>query len=168
MVTIPIVLPKYLRQWIVFTTGSEKEISFPKGSPFNSFLRVFLRHKREREKFVPVSDNTVNIVVPKFPGKDPDYHNYLPDKAQKALAELIRDWFDAELFRSMSLFDKNCTPKRRQEFLLLWMEENGIETDDRNFNAVNKRLQLLRSRALDRNRKKTAYHSKKLLKSNSK
>lgn len=165
MVTFPIVLPTYLRQWLVFTTGSEKEIFFPKGSPFNAFLRVYLRHKRERESFAPADQDAVNIVIPKFPGKDPMYHNYLPEKARQAFVNLIRDWFDVELFRSMSLFDKNCTPKRRQEFLLLWMEENGIDPDDRNFCAVNKRLQLLRQRAFDRSRKKRAYASRKVIKS---
>lgn len=162
MITFDISLPAYLKQWLIHSTGGSSTVKFPKGSPFNAFLRVFLRKKREREAWIPASEGVLKIVVPKFPGKDPAYDNFLPHKAMKAFIDLIRDNFDAELFRDMSAFDRQCAPKMRQSILLAWMDDHGIETDDRNFCAVTKRLQILRARAFDRERKKRRYAEKKL------
>lgn len=156
-ITFSFVLPTYLKQWLIHTMGGDIPVRFPKGSAFSSFLRVFLRHKREREVWTPPGPDAVEIVVPKFPGKDPMYHNYLPLKAQVALGELIRDAFDVQLFREMSAFG-NATRKREgSKILTVWMEENGIEVTDTNWCAVAKRLQILRTRASDRERKKLAY-----------
>lgn len=163
MITFEIILPEYLRQWLVFATGGAEPVQFPKGSPFNSFLRIFLRHKREREVWLPKSEGMLSVVVPKFPGKDPLYHNYMPAKPMKAFVELIRDSFDAALFKDMSQFDRQCSPKLRQKFLECWMDENGIDITDRNFCAVNKRLQILRARAFDRDRKRMKYQKNKSL-----
>lgn len=161
MITFDLALPQYLRQWLIHSTGGSVPVRFPKGSPFNSFLRVFLRNKREREAWIPASEGMLQIVVPKFPGKDPAYNNFLPAKSMKAFTDLIRDSFDAALFRDMSAFHRQCAPKMRQTLLLAWMDDHGIETDDRNFCAVNKRLQILRERAFDRERKKRRYAEKK-------
>ncbi|MDE6791786.1 MAG: hypothetical protein K2J48_01700 [Muribaculaceae bacterium] len=162
MITIGLKMPDYLRQWLVDANGGSQPVSFPKGSPFNSFLRVFLRNKRERiEEPDFEADQEVQITVPSFPGKDPYSFNWLPAKARKQFAELIREYFDAELFNDMSRFDIVSRRKQRSELLILWMEQHGIEPTDKNFCAVNKRLQLLRQRATDRTRKRLEYQKKK-------
>ena len=157
-ITFALELPPYLRQWLAFAMGGAP-VAFPRGSAFNSFLRVFLRHKRESENFLQSSPDDIRIIVPKFPGKDPVYHNFLPLRARKALAELIRDAFDVQLFRELNAF-RNVS-RKQNEVVMLWMEENGIEVDDRNYCSVIKRLQLLRSRQSDRERKRRQYAGKK-------
>ena len=94
-------------------------MTFPKGSAYSSLLRVFLRHKREREVWTPPGPESVQIVVPKFPGKDPVYHNYLPMKAQHALSELIRDSFDVQLFKEMGSFEHATQKKKGAAILTL-------------------------------------------------
>lgn len=141
--------------------GGEIPVNFPKGSVFMSFLRVFLRHKRERESYTPPGPDTVKVTVPKFPGKDPVYYNYLPKGAQVELTNLVREDFDVQLYRDMGVFDNATQKKRCNELLSLWMEENGIEVNDKNWNAVAKRLQILRRRAYDRERKRNDYNGRK-------
>lgn len=158
-VTFRIELPDYLRQWLIFVMGGVTPVRFPKGSPFSSFLRVFLRNKREREDFVQISPSSVDIVIPKFPGKDPKYDNYLPARARKDLEGLVRDAFDARLFAEV--VSLRNVGRRINDIVMTWMDENGIECTDRNYESVIKRLKILRARENDRIRKRLAYQRKK-------
>ena len=154
MVTISIELPEYLGQWLVNAMGGREPVVFPKGSAFNSFLRVFLRNKRESDRVIIDSGSGVRIVVPHFPGKDPESYNYLPHNARESFVSLIRDSFDVELFTEMSSFPTATQKRKGAELLNLWMEAHGIDLTDRNTCAVLKRLQLLRRRSRDRERKR--------------
>lgn len=151
-------LPEYLRQWLVNAMGGEEPVRFPKGSAYTSFLRVFLRHKREREKWSD-EPGAVRIVIPKFPGKSPEVHNYLPQRSEKALEQLVRDHFDTQLFTELVSFAN--IGRRRTDVLYAWMEDNGIEVNDRNTNAVLKRVQILRTRMRDRERKRSKNREQK-------
>ncbi len=149
---INVVLPPYLKQWLINTTGGTEPIRFAKGSPYNSFLREYIRHKRECEKFTPWTPDCVRIVVPHFPGKSPEYYNYLSPSAAKAFEEMVRDFFDGELARVVRAF-KNIG-KCRYHLLTAWLEDHGIEVDDRNTCAVLKRWQLIQSRITATERQK--------------
>lgn len=158
-VTIKIELPSYLRDWLIATHGGETPVRFRKGSAFASLLRVFIRNKRERENDEPSGEGTVEIVeivVPKFPGKDPAYHNYLPRNARVNLQDLIRDAFDVALYSELKSFLN--IGRRLNDIVYSWMEDNGIELTDRNYESVMKRVKILRSREKDRIRKKEVYH----------
>lgn len=158
-VTINLKLPDYLRQWIVNAMGGEEPVRFPKGSAFSSCLRIFIRHKRLLEQWTPPSENSIRIVVPKFPGKDPQYYNYLPLAAQKNLSDIIRDAFDSTLFKEVIAIENvGC---RFNDIITTWMEEQNIEVNDRNFEAVIKRAKIIRRRLYDRQRKREEYRRKK-------
>lgn len=159
--TFNLTLPPYLREWLVHSMGGMEPVTFPKGSAYNSFLRVFLRHKREMETWEPSGVDSVEITVPRFPGKDPAYYNYLPSRARDALVSLVRDAFDVELYTEMSAFHNAIQSRRGAEILNVWMEEHGIELTDKNTCAVLKRLQLLKKRAKDRERKREMYNANK-------
>lgn len=152
-ITFSLYLPDYLRQWTIFTMGGEP-VRFRKGSAMNSFLKIMVRHKRENEAAQEDHGN-IRIIIPSYPGKDPEYFNFVPQKAKAALTQMIRDHFDVELYRDMSQF-ANAT-SRRNEILASWMEAKGIECTDRNWNAVSKRLQILRAKVYDRERKRKSY-----------
>ena len=156
--TFYIDLPPYLRQWLIFSMGGVTPVKFPKGSPFNALIRLFMRNKKESESWESASQDSVAIYIPKFPGKDPNYYNYMPLKARSALRELIRDAFDAQLYSEFVAF-KNIG-RRKNDIMVAWMEENGIEIDDRNTSAVAKRLQIVRARIYDRDSKTKKYSLK--------
>ena len=129
-------------------------MELPKGSPYCQLLRMFLRPKGERD----VSDReeregTVEIVVPSFPGKRPETHNYLPVRAREDLVSLVRDGFDLQLWSEF--VPLKASPLTAKEILMTWMEENGIEVSDRNYEAVVKRLKILRRRESYRESKRS-------------
>ena len=150
-------VPPYLRQWAISTMGGEP-VRFKKGSALNSFLKIVVRHKRENESDMR-EDGNLRIIIPSYPGKDPRYFNFIPAKSRSAVIQMLRDLFDVELYREMSQFH-NAT-SRKNDILAAWMEAKGIEVDDRNWNAVAKRLQILRARVTDRERKRKSYIPKK-------
>lgn len=166
MITVKVSLPDYLAQWalakfVVAQDASLKYIVPLKGSPLSQFLRNFLRHKKFRPKIeVPpgaasaVIEGVVDVFigVPKFPGRDPVYYNYLSPVAEAQLRDLIRSRFDIELFTDFSRFKNVNMPIN--EFIFSWINANGIEMSEKNFLAVEKRLQMLRRKASDRIRKK--------------
>lgn len=156
VMTFNIQLPPYLRQWLIFSMGGSIPVKFPKGSPFNAMIRLFLRNKKESERYDSTDEGAVSIFIPKFPGKDPQCFNYFPLKARAALCDMIRDAFDAQLYAEFIAF-KNIG-RRKKDIIEIWMEENGIEVDDRNTSAVAKRLQIVRTRIYDRDRKRKKNH----------
>lgn len=158
-VTIRIELPTYLRQWLIHSHGGETPVRFRKGSAFSSVLRLFIRNKREREHDEPQGDDTVEIIVPKFPGKDPLYYNYLPRPARLNLQSLIRDAFDVAIYKELK--DLWNIGRRLNDIVYSWMEENGIEATDRNYESVIKRVKILRSRERDRIRKRENYRRRR-------
>lgn len=151
-VTVRLRLPDYLKKWIVFRMGGVEPVEFPKGSPYNHLLRMFLRPKRERDSWVAKGDDTVDIVIPHFPGKRPETHNYLPHGARVNLADLIRDSFDLQLWSDFAPL--KASPARAKDIVMTWMEENGIDVSDRNFEAVMKRLKILKRREAYRESKR--------------
>lgn len=149
--TIKIDVPPYLAQWFRNAMGGEDIVRLPKGSPYTHLLRISLRHKNQRPNGFRETGN-LEIIIPSSPGRSSDYFNWLPDKAQKAFIQLMRDAFDAELFKELNRFSN--IGKRHIEILLAWMEAKGIEETDKNTNSILKRLQIIRSRVYDRDRRK--------------
>ena len=166
MITVSVSLPDYLAQWANFRLEARsidnRMIICPvKGSPVAQFLRNYLRHKKDRplhqaepKKKGAIIENVteVYLTVPHFPGRDPQYYNYLSPVAEAQLRDLIRSRFDIELYSDFSKFKNVNTPT--SEFIFSWLDSNGIEPTEKNWLAVDKRLQLLRRRAADRIRKR--------------
>lgn len=157
-ITISLKVPGYLKQWAIFQFGGDP-VRFPRGSAYTKLLRVFLRSKRECESVALPCKDDLLVFVPTFPGRDPAVYNYLPKKASGSLCELIRDAFDLQLYKDLGSFNKAY--RKGDELISAWMEEHGIDVSDTNWTAVAKRLQLLRRRAYDRDRKRSAYQKSK-------
>lgn len=165
MITVSVSLPVYLAQWAFCNldseqSGASKVIIPKKGSPIAQFLRNFLRHKRFRPISQAADPNrgavkegvmSIQIAVPHFPGRDPQYYNYLSPVAEAQLRDLLRSQLDLMLYTDFSRMENINVPLN--EFISSWLDSNGIDDDERNWLAVEKRLQLLRRRALDRQRK---------------
>lgn len=165
MITVTVLLPQYLYQWALSALDARevdgKKIVFPaKGSPISQFLRNFLIHKNSRTALqakklnhgaIPVESESLLINIPRFPGRDPEYYNYLPIVAEAQLRDLIRSRFDLALFTEFSRFENVNTSTN--DFIHSWMDSNGIDPTEQNWNAIAKRLQLLHRKAIDRQRK---------------
>lgn len=150
-------MPHYLAEWLVASNGGQP-VRFQKGSMYNSFLRVYLISKRNRTEqdssTVPEDMQEVRIAVPNFYGKDASVYNYMTDKTKKAFVSMARDDFDQQILREV-LSMKNCF-RTRKEIVEAWMDTVGIEYNDRNFNSVMKRVQIVKARTDDRARKRAA------------
>ena len=165
MITVSVLLPEYLYQWALHNLDARvvdgRKIVFPvKGSPLSHFLRNFLRHKFKKPDdskmnishgAIPLETEELLIQVPHFPGRDPEYYNYLSFTAEAQLRDLIRSRFDLALFTEFSRFDNVAMNKN--DFIFSWLDANGIDQKEKNWLAVDKRLQLLNRRSLDRKRK---------------
>lgn len=147
-ITLRLRLPMYLRQWFVHRMGGTVPVELPKGSAYCQLLRMFLRPKSERDpardREPDADEGTVEIVVPSFPGKRPEIYNYLSARAREDMVDLIRDAFDLQLWSEF--VPMKASSRRAKDILMTWMEENGIEVSDRNYEAVLKRLKILRRR----------------------
>lgn len=152
-------MPQYLWQWTRNRYGN-CPVMPAKGSPISSFLRSFLRHRNlrpEEEAFLQARNDgeiaqSYTFIVPSFPGRDPDYYNYLSPIAESQLRDLLRDLFDAELFADLSRF--STSRKQGVNIIYSWLDTHGIEPTEQNYMAVAKRYQLLRRREKDNQRKK--------------
>ena len=76
-----------------------------------------------------------------------------------ALVVSIRNRFDIELWRDLHHFGK--ITRRQDELIYAWMEKNGIEMTEANWNAIAKRYQRQRDMYLKRERAKCSYNRKK-------
>lgn len=162
--TISLPVPQYLKQWAITENGGFEPIRFPKGSPFSTMITLFIRNKREAECVLQESPDDLNVYVPASKGKDPAYYNYMPNKSKKAIVELLRDTFDAQLFAEL-VAPGNIGIKQKA-VIEAWMDLKGIDDTETNFLAVSKRLQLVRARYLDKVRKKEAYRKIKKIREN--
>ena len=161
--TVNLNLPPYLAQYCAEKYNAQDNIIDPvKGSPISQFLRVFLRHKNTRpqnpKENTPADPYsvTMKIRIPHFPGRDPQYYNYLSPIAESQLRDLIRSIFEVELFSDFTKISNFNIPVN--EYIYSWMDAHGIEPEEKNWLAISKRLQLLRMRDRDRTRK--AKHKK--------
>lgn len=157
--TVTVNLPDYLHQWAAYRFGSP--MVPVKGSPVASFLRSFLRHKSERPSNyttqldirgnVNFGSIPFHIVIPHFPGRDPDYYNYLSPVAESQLRDIFRSLFDVQLYTDLTRFQSLSV--KLNDLVYSWLDSNGIDPTEANWLAVTKRLQLLRRRASESYRK---------------
>ena len=134
--TVDIYLEPYLAQWYIHENGGQHPIVPKKLSIESRVLETFLRTRPNR----PAADNPkpnlvkVELVIPHFRCKDPQYYNYLPKPAKGELKRDIRNRFVWDLWKSLNQF--RYIGMRRDNLVIAWMEAHGIEFDDTNYNTI--------------------------------
>lgn len=143
-------LDDYLSQWFVHERGGTLPVKLARGSVESKFLEIFLKPLPAGVLPQAASPDMTPIVIPEFKRRDPQTYNYLPPRAVSALTSLIRDRFDLELWQDLHRFGHIGTD--RKELIDAWLEKNGIEPTDQNWNTVSKRYQRERERYEKRRR----------------
>ena len=152
-------LEDYLAQWFVHEHGGEIPVQLIRGSVESKILEVYLTHRPEDELPDIAGDGKLAIAIPSFRNRPPEVFNYLPQRALASLLTMIRNRFDIELWNDLHNFGR--IGKRQDELIYAWMEKDGIEMTETNWNAIAKRYQRQRNIYMTRDRAKKQYSRKK-------
>lgn len=132
-------LEDYLAQWFINDQGGNNPVRLTRGSVEWCLLEMFL--KTPPEDYTPETDGTgcICIELPNFRSKDTRYNYYLPPKATDALKACIRNRFDVDMWNALHRFSSIF--QRQDHLIYAFMEKNGIEMTEKNWNAIAKRYQ---------------------------
>lgn len=139
-------LEPYLRQWFVHQHGGAVPVRLVRGSVESKRLRLLLdvRPADVPPELLANAGERCPVVIPSFPARDPRSYNFVRPAGITLLCDTIRDRFDCELYEWMS--KTHIHYQRMDNLLYAWMEMNGIEATETNWNSVAKRYQRLRKR----------------------
>lgn len=167
----------YLAQWFIHEQGGSQPVRLIKGSIESKLLNLFLTKQPEPEPSEdsdprevdadgepaadPEEEEAPNLIIeiPSFKNRPPEIFNYITPRAASVIVSVIRDRFDVKLWTDLYTF--NNIMQRQDELIYAWMESNGIELTERNWNAIAKRYSRLRDRYRQRERAQKAYSSRK-------
>lgn len=156
---IHIPLPPYLRQWLINEHGGEEPVRLKRGSVESKILSLYLTKRPEGVPVQVGGEGMISIIIPAFRSKNPQTYNYLPPKARECLLNAIRDRFDLQLWEDLHDFFKSEVDIK--DLIYAWLEAHGMETDERNWLALEKRFRRLRDIYKSRLRAKMSYKKKK-------
>lgn len=152
-------LDPYLAQWFIHDSGGSQPVELKYGSVESKILEVYLA-KRPPDIPPDVSgEGKVAIYIPTFRYRPAEFYNYLPKAAMASFLNAIRNRFDIALWNDLHNFGK--IGKRQDELIYAWMEKNGIEMTEANWNAIAKRYQRQREKYLGRLRFNKFYKKSK-------
>ena len=129
----------YLAQWFINDQGGNYPIRLSRGSMEWCLLEQFLQ--TPPADYVPQvgGEGFVCIELPNFRSKDTRYNYYLPPKATETLKACIRNRFDIALWNALHRFA--ALFQRQDNLIYAFMEANGIDMTEKNWNAIAKRYQ---------------------------
>lgn len=159
--SITLYLEPYLAQWYINENDGEQPLMPKKLSTERRILEVYTI---VAPAIVAVEEpmehlQRVDIAIPHFKCKDPQYYNYLPKSARNELKSCIRHRFVISLWTDLHRF--GYIGKRRDTLVTAWMENHGIEVNDTNFNTILKIYQRQYKNYLERNRRERISQKKK-------
>lgn len=143
-ISVNIPCEQYLKQWFVNVCGGEEPVHLRKGSPESHLLEFILLPKAAVCEAPEPSELSLNICIPTFRYKDPQSFNAISKKGAAAFLKLLRKRFDLQLWQDYASLKNVGIPK--DDIVMNWMENNGIEINDRNFESVKKRLRRIEER----------------------
>lgn len=149
-------LDEYLAQWFINNQGGQVPVTLTRGSVESKILEVFLTKRPECMLPDISTQGKVPVIIPEFRNRPPQTYNHLPCHAMNQLRSCIRQRFDIALWKDLSDFG-NIIRNRQDDLIYAWMEKNGIEMSEKNWNAIAKRYQRQRKIYSDRNRSKKKY-----------
>lgn len=146
-------LEDYLAQWLIHDMGGNNPVRLIRGSMEWCLLEQFL--KTPPDDYVPQTSapGLLCIELPNFRSKDTRYNYYLPPRAADALKACIRTRFDIVMWSALHKFANLF--QRQDNLIYAFMESNGIELTEKNWNAIAKRYQRKRDiyKRIERRRK---------------
>lgn len=157
---IYIPLEDYLAQWFIHEQGGSVPVKLTRGSVESKILEVYLIKRPENINPDLGGEGFVPVIIPEFRNRPPEIYNYLPKYAVISFTNIIRSRFDIKLWKDLNSFG-NVIRNRQDELIYAWMESNGIEINEKNWNAIAKRFQRQRNIYLSRDRAKKQYSLKK-------
>lgn len=144
-------LPEYLLQWFCHNAKMEDGAVVPaKNSMFSKVLENSLKRQPmvfDSEQYV----GNLKIRLPEYRYKRPEFYNYLAKIGKQALIDEIYNEFDIELWDAIRILGK--INRYRKSAVMAWMDAEGIECSDKNYNAVIKHYNRLREQ-MRKNKKK--------------
>jgi len=144
--TIFLSLEPYLAQWFQKKAGGDYPIPIKRGSAESDILEMYLSPQPKTPGYIvqhKALPGQVEIVLPDFAYKDIHTYNYLPPEGQIRLRSCIRTRFCVELWKDLQTVGNVI--KRKDIAISKWMQEHGIENDERNWNTIAKILQRKRA-----------------------
>ena len=129
-------LPPYVYRCDV-PAGMLEIVETRRGSIERNILEMTLS-KPEKDYTEPVPDNaTIRIALPCFAAKPPTVYNCLKPASQILLEQAVRNRFRIELNKYLTkVYLANRTTI--DAAITAFMQNNGIEVSDRNYNAIKK------------------------------
>lgn len=152
-------LEDYIAQWFIHEQGGSVPVQLTRGSVESKLLEVYLTNRPEDTVPEVYSEGMTAIAIPTFRNRPPEVFNYLPKAALNSLISIIRSRFDVKLWEELHHFGK--IGKRQDELIYAWMNKHGIDSTEKNWNAIAKRYQRQRNIYLARERAKKQYSRKK-------
>lgn len=141
--TLRIEIEDYLKQWFIHDQGGNIPVKLRKGSIESMILEQFLQ-PLPKGKTPDVGTATgLEIIIPTFKLKSPEFYNYLPPEAMKALVKCIRNRFDVVLWETLHKISPVF--QRQDNLIYAFMEKHGIGLTETNWNAIAKRYQRKRN-----------------------
>lgn len=134
--TIQILLPEYLHQWLVHEYGDQDGVvRLPLGCAEHDVMECTLKPWPEDvgRGQVPWPWNTL-IHVPEFKARSRDRCEYMSEHAKKMLAHVIYVRFRAALWQDIYKLDRlNASIT---DSIYDWMEGHGIELTEKNWETI--------------------------------
>lgn len=142
----------YLAQWYVNEQGGEIPVKPARGSIEAAILETFLQQPPVTIKVMPPQQGQLAIALPDSKLKPPQTFHYLPPRACSLLLSTLRNRFDLALWTTLHKF--SSVFHRQDDLIYAFMEKNGIEPTETNWNAIAKRYQRKRNYYLAYERRK--------------
>lgn len=141
-----ITLKPYLRQWLYHEFGAVpgEPISFPKGSAEADLLEFLLTRPRQEADLI-ADDNMVPIVIPPYKHKPREFC-FLSARGQAAIARLIYVRFQVKVWEDLHTIDN--THRIIGDVIYVWLDANGIEATEQNWEVVRQMYYRKRKRYL--------------------
>lgn len=143
-------LPPYLAQWYAHECrrhlrAADDTCTVPiynfkdavapiRGTVESGILELFLTKEPDGPKQDFKTGSNLVIAIPSFRNRDPRVYSYLRPSARELLYEAMRTRFQVSLWRGIHSIDTEFT--RKDMAIMAWMEHNGIEVTDTNYNSV--------------------------------
>lgn len=120
-------VPNYLKQFLENAFGNP--VVLPNGTPSRDIIEFLIRKKSEVDVPEAREGNNLVIEIPPLKGKDPQYWNYMPDKAKSCLVNHFQKMFSVSLWEGLSNMENVLSTTTLTDIIYLWLEKNGISED---------------------------------------
>lgn len=151
MITIYFHCEDYLREWYIYHSGGAVPVKLKKNSPESHLLMCCLQNKKNAvDSPIVDKDKAIEVIVPYYKNRPPEYFNFLNDATEKAFVKILKRHFDFCLWSDLCKIHDIAS--RLDDIIYAWMESHGISITEKNWNAVAKRFQRIRSRILSKER----------------